>query len=200
MGEKKKKCARCGKLFDLRQWNQIYCGSKSGKTGCSYKMHLERIKNFNLGKNREWMKAYQREWRKEQRRENSDYAKRQLEVKREYWLSKDGREVANAWRRKNIKKVLIWNRKRMLTKKGVVGSHTVEEWNNLRKKQNYSCAICGIVESQLKETWKDKKGFDSLTRDHIIPISKGGTDNINNIQALCIGCNAKKKDGEVHNG
>lgn len=59
------------------------------------------------------------------------------------------------------------------------GSHTVGEWETLKKQYGDTCPACRIPDLE-------------LVRDHVIPLAKGGSDNIENIQPLCRSCNAKK--------
>lgn len=78
---------------------------------------------------------------------------------------------------------LMKNRERLMLKKNVVGTHSLEDWNNLKRTYNFTCPAC------------DRKEPDIiLTEDHIMPISKGGTNYIENIQPLCKSCNTKKLD------
>lgn len=61
------------------------------------------------------------------------------------------------------------------------GSHTFDEWVELKKRSKMSCVYCLKTEPKIK-----------LVKDHILPVSRGGSDDIENIQPLCRGCNAKK--------
>ena len=61
------------------------------------------------------------------------------------------------------------------------GSHTQGEWELLKKQYAYTCPACGKSEPEI-----------TLTEDHVIPLSKGGSDYIENIQPLCKSCNSKK--------
>jgi hypothetical protein len=41
------------------------------------------------------------------------------------------------------------------------------------------------------------KQFDELTLDHIIPVSNGGTDDLENLVACCHECNSRKNDNNL---
>ena len=92
------------------------------------------------------------------------YRKRKL-------LTPEGKENSLRWSRE------ARSRRRAL-KVNAVGQHTEAEWQELCRKYNYLCLAC------LKNKF--------LTRDHIVPLSKGGTDFIDNIQPLCMSCNTSK--------
>lgn len=51
------------------------------------------------------------------------------------------------------------------------------------ERNKYQCQSCG---KQQKET--------DLTIDHIIPLARGGSNDISNLQTLCFCCNRKKTD------
>lgn len=61
-----------------------------------------------------------------------------------------------------------------------------DRWQSIKKKyapivfkrDAYNCNHCGATEN--------------LTIDHIIPIIKGGTNDLSNLQTLCSSCNSKK--------
>lgn len=73
------------------------------------------------------------------------------------------------------------NRLYKVRRKGNGGSHTLGEWETLKARYNWTCPGCGKHEPEIK-----------LTEDHIIPISLGGSNNIENIQPLCRSCNSRK--------
>lgn len=94
--------------------------------------------------------------------------------KSHFWkggVSKNKEHIAQRQR------IICHNRRARI--KGNGGSFTKEEWELIKRKFRYSCPACGS--SGIK-----------LTIDHIVPIIKGGTNNISNIQPLCGPCNIRK--------
>lgn len=54
-------------------------------------------------------------------------------------------------------------------------------------RDHYTCQYCGRHRSELKK----RKG-EKLTREHVKPISRGGTDKWDNVTTACSTCNHKK--------
>lgn len=62
---------------------------------------------------------------------------------------------------------------------GCIGFWSNNDWENLQKKYDNFCLCCG-----------EKR---PLQADHIVSLSKGGTNYITNIQPLCWECNNNKR-------
>lgn len=62
------------------------------------------------------------------------------------------------------------------------GTHSKEDWHNLRAYFMETCGKC-LGES----------GVVGVEKDHVIPLHKNGSDSIQNIQPLCSKCNRSDK-------
>lgn len=80
------------------------------------------------------------------------------------------------------------SKRRALLAGDQLGSHSQAEWLTLKTSLNLTCQICRLVEPFVGQP------FEYLTEDHIVPLSKGGTDYISNIQPVCFNCNSSKSD------
>ena len=92
------------------------------------------------------------------------------------------------------KRTFFYNRERRKRKKMVGGSHTKEQWFDLKSKYGFMCLCCKKSEPEIK-----------LTEDHIIPLTQWNAyikfhpeikyqcDDMENIQPLCGSCNARKQ-------
>ena len=69
--------------------------------------------------------------------------------------------------------------KRRARKLGCENNLTAGQWNIIKAAYGYRCAYCG-------------KKPKLLTKDHIIPLSKGGGHTANNIVPACRSCNSRK--------
>ena len=122
---------------------------------------------------KEYQKIYRKEYNKSHPRteymrayQNSVAYKKYKQV---WWKTEKGRALRVAT-----------NQKRRAQYHIIEGEFTAQEWLDLKEKYNNRCLCCGKHESEL---------LKPLETDHIVPVIKGGTNWITNIQPLCKKCN-----------
>lgn len=120
------------------------------------------------------------------RESNKQWSSRNSEKEKESkrkWKKNNPEKVKGdnrRWHRSNKDKKRMYENIRRTRKSGAGGSFTTSEFRDLCNQYNNMCVCCG------KST--------KLTADHIVPVSKGGSSNITNMQPLCQPCNSRKKD------
>ena len=87
-------------------------------------------------------------------------------------------ERRRKWMQRNPEKVAAWNHKRRARTSMSEIHFTGQEFKDLCESYGNICLKCGSVKK--------------LTPDHVVPLSKGGSNGIENIQPLCRHCNAVK--------
>ena len=169
-----------------------------------YKNNIDRIRQYytnNIDKQREYSRLYYSEHKEECSNRCKAYRDKNKERLSEYekQYRKDNehkiKERQKQYRMSNIEKLrsarserykankeyfrLAWHKRRSIIK-SVGGKHTKNDVLFILEKQKKKCVACSCDISK------------SYTIDHIKPISKGGSNNKDNIQLLCKSCNSSK--------
>ena len=103
---------------------------------------------------------------------------KKTKAKRSEYYAEDARKRSRKWRKENPELNQENKRIHRARKVGNGGRHTQNQWLELCAKFEFRCVCCFRI--------------TYLTRDHVIPLLMGGTDNIENIQPLCRSCNSRK--------
>ena len=194
-----KTCTGCKETKTLDLFYKNRCASDGYSNQCKDCMKKWSKKWHNENKERhaehsrkwaqenpEWVKKYTKEHR------HSFYVKSKEKVlaKAKEW-KKDNKERYDAWCKpyqaayiknhyaNNLDKYQAYRQNRRVRVMNAEGSFTAKEWRDLCEKYNNRCLCCG-------------RDDVSMTADHIVPLSKGGSNYISNIQPLCLSCNMKK--------
>ena len=175
---KKKQCTKCGDWYPPGGFHRD-SGRPDGRTA-----HCKQCKKKYYRQNREKLIAAAEKWNEE----NKDaYLERLAQYRNSKYRNdpeyrEDILRKTREYQANNPEKVRKWKRirsiRRRARERNADGDFTAEEFEDLCEKYGNRCLCCG------------NKG--DLTADHIVPLASGGSNDIDNIQPLCINCNCRK--------
>jgi len=118
---------------------------------------------------------------KQYRSENRELVRQREKASGKKYRDKNkekSRERKRRWEKDNPEKARAYGMRRRAKKRNAEGNHTGKDRKFLMDLADNKCQCCG--------------GSDRLAIDHIIPLSKNGSNGIFNLQVLCLFCNSSK--------
>lgn len=132
------------------------------------------------GRRRESVRRQRQKWRDKNRERLASASRHRSALERMLHPDKP-RARLSKWRKANKDKVNVWTRNRRAKMNGNPGKLLPSEWSAIKASQGYRCLMCGLSEPHIR-----------LTIDHVVPVSRGGSNDKSNIQGLCKSCNCSK--------
>lgn len=193
-----------GRYFTGKPCKHGHVAERVTANGSCWPCSAARAKSHRPGwaaKNKDKLNAYDRERRRQHpERHQAYYAKnadriRERQRKRAAANPEKNRNRVKAWAAENPEavkrthrkwvlanpeKIAANDRKQRARRLGAEGSHTAAEILDLFKRQHGKCAYCRI---------SLQNGYHA---DHVVPLAKGGSNWITNIQLTCPDCNFRK--------
>lgn len=91
------------------------------------------------------------------------------------------RTTLKAWRKANPGRYAASKQRSYAKRKGALGSHTFAEWRRVLEASGFKCAYCNCALTE-----------KTATRDHAVPLTRGGSNDISNVVVACQKCNSTK--------
>lgn len=151
-----------------------------------HRQELAEKKRLYREENKEYISLLQKQYRDSHKEEIAEYKKQHYASNKERIFARQKQYSQTPAGKLAIRTSTINRRAR---KKKALGSHTSQEIQEQLARQKHKCYYC-----------KTKLGSkrSSYHADHIVPLSKGGTNYIDNIVLACSTCNLKKSNKLLH--
>jgi len=176
-----KKCNRELPIEDFRKYKQCESGyGPKCKKCCNEERRLSGERKRYYEKHKKQERELNKKWKQEHKDKVKEYERKRKKKYKDI-LSQKKKEYYKTEKAKTLKKQA--DKRRENAKKKVVSTLTIQEWEDILKSFNYSCAYCGLQSGK-------------LTQDHFVPVSEGGEYTINNIIPACARCNSSKNNSE----
>ena len=168
-----KQCSKCKNYFHATL--EYFYKARNNKYGIS--SWCKKCSKEYYEKNKEKISQHKKIISKKYRLNNKDSIKK--------WVFENKESIKMArkyWRLKNKDKIRTNRRNYKAKIKNAEGKHTKEDVQKLLIEQDFKCKYCNCY---IKEKYHV---------DHIVPLSKGGSNWPSNLCIACPSCNMKKHD------
>lgn len=118
---------------------------------------------------------------------------RERERKYKKCNSEKAKEAVRRWHRNNPQSIKAIQANRRARRIAAEGTHTAEDVRNIFNSQNGRCAVCFIPLTKASQ-----RSRHAYHVDHVIPLSRGGSNWPSNLQLLCAKDNISKKAKLMH--
>jgi len=157
-----------------KQWRK----DNSGRIAKRRKQYLEESKEYEVKRNKQWREVNRERLNESSQRWNENNKERVSELRKLYRQTERG-IIA--------KRTHAHNRRAL--KRNAEGKHTSAQLRELYQQQEGKCFYCKKALGHSRNSWHG---------DHIVPLSKGGSNDINNIVIACPKCNLTKSNKLPH--
>ena len=168
-----KTCTKCKETKPLTEFGKSgFANGKQRYRGKCKKCHTQQQSEYQR-ENREarskYRKAYYQRHKESLKSDSRDwYANNQERAK----------EARKAWRDANPDKCSVAGSRRRARELNAPGYHTAEQWAARQDYHGRKCIYCGSE--------------DNLSKEHLIPLSRGGSEWPANLAPSCMTCNNRK--------
>lgn len=184
-----KRCSKCEqfKVFsEFRKDRRLPDGLRSDCRTCE-----SARKKYEYDRNADQHRLRKREFYRDHRQERNAY-------NREYYTNNTLAlcDYQKSYRSRNVEKLKTQRKIRYINNPGIFKAranirrlrlcqlqehYSTNQWNALCTFYEFTCLCCGRRDPDIV-----------LSADHVIPIVRGGSNSIRNIQPLCLQCNKRK--------